>query len=188
MPVTIGTATTVTNSSGDFTLTGLPANPGPISAGGSVGTAQGRLDLTAPVAQLLGHNLDADSNNVMPSPLILPKIDWSSPTTFGGALAAQPLAAASAAMPGVSFQLAGTGGSMSGTLQVAGLSAALSAQHMPQGVSSSMMLYSIAGTGISSSAEITLPNTAGFKPGSVLYLIRTGGDRGVSAGLHRRAK
>ena len=48
MPVTIGTATAVTNSSGEFTLTGIPANPGPISAGGSVGTAQGRLDLTAP--------------------------------------------------------------------------------------------------------------------------------------------
>ena len=77
MPVTIGTATAVTNSSGDFTLTGIPANPGPISAGGSVGTAQGRLDLTAPVAQLLGHDLYSDANNAIPSPLILPMIDWS---------------------------------------------------------------------------------------------------------------
>ena len=43
MPVTIGTASAVTNPAGDFTLTGIPANPGPISAGGSVASAQGRL-------------------------------------------------------------------------------------------------------------------------------------------------
>ena len=59
MPVSIDDATAVTDPSGDFTLSGVPANPGPIRAGGSVGSAQGRLDLTAPVAQLLGHALYA---------------------------------------------------------------------------------------------------------------------------------
>ena len=78
MPVAIGTSTAVTNSAGEFTLSGIPANPGPISAGGSVGTGQGRLDLTAPVAQLLGHALYANANNVIAAPLILPKVNWSS--------------------------------------------------------------------------------------------------------------
>ena len=55
MPVTIGGATAVTNQAGDFTLTNIPSDPGPISAGGAVAAAQGRLALSAPVPQLLGH-------------------------------------------------------------------------------------------------------------------------------------
>jgi hypothetical protein len=34
MPVAIGDATAATNASGDFTLTNIPADPGPISTGG----------------------------------------------------------------------------------------------------------------------------------------------------------
>ncbi len=77
MPVTIGTATATTDAQGDFTLTGIGANPSPLSAGGSVATADGRLALSAPVAQLLGHTPYADANNVIATPLIVPKVDWS---------------------------------------------------------------------------------------------------------------
>ena len=105
MPVTIGTATTVTNAAGDFTLTGVPANPGPISVGGAVGSAQGRLDLTAPVAQLLGHDVYTDADNVMPAPLILPTIDWSSAASFSQTSTTQPLSITNPAMPGFSVQM-----------------------------------------------------------------------------------
>ena len=115
MPVTIGNASTVTNSSGDFTLAGIPANPGPISAGGAAGTVQGRLDLTAPVPQLLGHNLYAGANNAIPSPLILPKIDWSAAASFSQTSVVQPLTIANPAMPGFSVQMpAGAVGAGSG--------------------------------------------------------------------------
>jgi hypothetical protein len=142
MPVSIGTATAVTNASGEFTLTGIPANPGPISAGGSVGTAQGRLDLMAPVAQLLGHPLYAGANNAIPSPLILPTVDWSTATSFNQSDGTQSVAITNPAMPGVDFRMPASKSSSSpttGTLQVAQLSAALSAQHMSQGVSTGML-------------------------------------------------
>ncbi len=90
MPVAIGTATATTDAQGDFTLTGIGANPGPLSAGGSVATADGRLALSAPVAQLLGHAPYTSSGNVIATPLILPKVDWSA-TSFVRPVATQPL-------------------------------------------------------------------------------------------------
>ena len=107
MPVTIAGISTVTNSSGDFTLTDVPANPGPISAGGSVGSEQGRLDLTAPVAQLLGHDLYADADNVISSPLILPMIHWSTAASFSQAPRRRlcPTHITTPAVPGFSIQM-----------------------------------------------------------------------------------
>ena len=73
-----------------------------------MGSAQGRLDLTAPVAQLLGHDLYAVPNNVIPSPLILPKIDWSTPSELQSD---QPRRSrvdiTNSAMPGFEIQLPG---------------------------------------------------------------------------------
>ena len=48
MPVAIGTATATTDAQGDFTLTGIGANPSPLSAGGSVATADSSLALRRP--------------------------------------------------------------------------------------------------------------------------------------------
>jgi RHS repeat-associated protein len=174
MPVTIGAASTVTDSSGDFTLVGVPANPGPISAGGAVGTAQGRQNLLAPVAQLLGHDLYAGANNAIPSPLILPKINWSTAASFSQTVPTAAVNATNPAMPGFSIQLpasAAGAAPATGTLRVAELSAALSAQHMSQGASTGMLLYNIVGSGLSGPVQLTMPNPAGYKPGSVLYLM-----------------
>ena len=183
MPVTIDGSSTTTNAAGDFTLTGIAANPGPISAGGSVGSAQGRQDLTAPVAQLLGHAVYSGANNVIPSPLILPMINWSTAASFSQATASQPLNITNSAVPGFGIQIPSSAAagapSISGTVQVAQLSATLAAQHMPQGISGGMFLFQVVGSALTQPAELTLPNTAGYKPGSVLNLymmnMATGG-------------
>jgi len=174
MPVNIGGSKAITDQSGDFTLTAIPVNPGPISAGGSAGSSQGRQDLTAPVVQLLGHDLYAGADNVMPSPLILPKINWSSPTSFTQTSVTQPLDLTNPAMPGFDIQLqARAAGSApaAATLQVAVLSAALSAQHMPQGVSSGMLVYNVAGSNLSGPVRLTLPAPGNSEPGAILSLL-----------------
>ena len=175
MPVSIGGSTAVTNQSGDFTLMSIPANPGPISAGGSVGSSQNRQDLTAPVAQLLGHNVYASANNVMPTPLILPKINWSTATSFTPTSATQPLDLTNPAMPGFDIQLpARAAGATPATytLQVAELSAALSAQHMPQGVSTGMLVSKVVTSVPLGQVHLTLPNTVGYAPGRCSICLR----------------
>jgi hypothetical protein len=57
LPVSIGENAATTDANGDFTLTGVPSNPSPLSAGGAVASGLGRLGLMAPVDQLLGHAL-----------------------------------------------------------------------------------------------------------------------------------
>jgi Bacterial Ig domain len=174
MPVSIGSATTVTDQAGDFTLTAIPANPGPISAGGAAAASQGRQALMAPVVQLLGHPLYSAANNVMPAPLIVPTIDWSPATAFSQTSESASLDITNPAMTGFDIRMATTSAGTvqaSGTVKVAELSAALSAQHMSPGVSTGMVLFNVSGTGISDKAQLTLPNTDGFPPGSVLYLM-----------------
>ena len=187
MPVAIGTATATTDAQGDFTLTGIGANPGPLSAGGSVATAEGRLALSAPVAQLLGHVPYAGTDNVISTPLIVPKVDWSAPSSFTRPVATQPLNVTNPALPGFAIELAAgsTGRTRStGTLQVAELSAAESAQHMPVGESSPMLLYKTVGLDLTEPAQLTLPNISGYAPGAVVSLLkfnpRTGGHDSVA--------
>jgi hypothetical protein len=173
MPVAIGDATAVTNASGEFTVAGVPADPGPISAGGSVGAAQGRQNLTAPVAQLLGHAVYTGANNVMPTPFILPTINWSTATSYDQNSSTNSLAITNAAMPGFAIQMpANAPGSAPavGSVQVAELSPAVSAQHMPQGLSTGMLLLKVAGSAAIQPVQMTLPNSSGFQPGAVLSL------------------
>ncbi len=129
MPVTIGDASAVTNQEGDFTLTGIPSDPGPISTGGSVASAQGRLALTAAVPQLLGHAIYLGADNVISKPLIVPKIVWSSTATFSQSSTSQPLDITNTALSGFDIHVpaSNVAGAVpaSGTLQVAVLPAAL---------------------------------------------------------------
>lgn len=152
MPVSIDGATAITDQAGDFTLTGVPANPGPISAGGSVGSAQGRLDLTAPVEQLLNHPVYAGANNVIAAPLILPQIDWTPAASFSQFAASQPLDITDPALPGFDLHQAANAAAATspaeGTVSVAELPAALAAQHMPPGVSGPMLLTRITGANL----------------------------------------
>ena len=157
MPVNIDGSSTTTNAAGNFTLTGIAANPGPISAGGSVGSAQGRQDLMAPVAQLLGHAVYSGANNVIPSPLILPMINWSTATSFSQSSTSQAMTMTNAAMPGFAIQVPASSAAgaspVYGSLSVAQLSAAVSAQHMPEGVSGGMILFQFAGSGLTQPVE-----------------------------------
>ena len=187
MPVSIGGSTTTTNAQGVFTLAGIGANPGPLSAGGSVATADGRLALSAPVDQLLGHMPYAGATNVIPAPLIVPKVDWSVPSSFVRPVATQPLTATDSAFPGFAIQLAAGGAgrtAATGTVQVAELSAAESAQHMPVGMSSPMLLYKTVGLDLTQPAQLSLPNISGYGPGSVVSLLKfnplTGGHDAVA--------
>ena len=183
MPVSIDGISVTTDQSGDFTLAGVSANPGPISAGGSAGSAQGRLDLMAPVAQLLNHSVYAGSNNVIPDPLILPEINWTPSAGFSQSSASQPLDITDPALASFDLHLAANASSSafpaSGTVSVAVLPASQSVQHMPVGVSAPMLLLKITGTNVPAASQLTLPNTVGFAPGTMLPLAalnpQTGG-------------
>ena len=114
------------------------------------------------------------ADNVMPTPLIVPKIDWSPAVSFSQTSGASSVGITNPAMPGFDIQMQSSAtatSAASGTVKVAVLSAALSAQHMSRGVSTGMVLLSVTGSGLSGNAQLTLPNTAGFAPGSVLSLM-----------------
>ena len=134
-----------------------------------MGSAQGRLDLTAPVAQLLGHDLYADANNVIPSPLILPKIDWSTAASFSQSSAAQPLDITNPAMPGFGIQLPASHRGR----RVAGHRHGVRWPSCPPRSPPSTCRRASAaaccftrspGSDLSEPVQLTLPNTAGFKP------------------------
>lgn len=174
MPVSIGAASTVTDDQGDFTLTGIPASPGPLSAGGSVASAEGRLALTAPVPQLLGHAVYMGARNVLPSPLIVPTVNWSAPSSFNQLSASQSVDLTNPAMPGFDIQVPASpsgGNAASGTLSLAMLPASVSAQHEPQGVSGPLLLYQVDGSTLPGPVQLTLPNLGGYAPGAVLALL-----------------
>jgi len=175
MPVSIDGATATTDAQGNFTLTGIAANPGPLSAGGAVATAQGRLALTTPVAQLLGHAPYTNANNIITQPLIVPRIDWSPSTSFTLGATANTLDLANAAMPGFNLRAttnsASVGTRTSGTLSLAELPASESVQHMPPGLSSGMLLYDAVGLDLTAPVQLTLPNTQGYQPGAVVSLF-----------------
>ena len=189
-PVSIDGSSTTTDADGRFTLTGISADPGPIHAGGSQADADSRQGLVAPVAQLMGHDLYTKVNNVLASPLILPKIDWSPAASFSQSSPLSGFSVTNPSMPGFAIHvpepttaksnatLASTP-TASGSLQLAQLSADVSQQHMPAGVSSGMLLYHAVGLDLTQPVRLTLPNTQGFQPGAVLDLslmnMKTGG-------------
>ncbi len=192
MPVAVGASTATTDALGRFTLTGLPANPGPISVGGSAADAQSRQGLLAPLDQMMGHELYAKANNVIARPLILPRINWSTAASFGAAVAAAGgnaaagLTLSNPAMPGFSFRtVPGLSGVVSptGWVQLAQLSAAVSAQHLPAGVGGGLFLYSARGIDLTKPVMLSLPNSGNLKPGAVVQLLKlnvaTGGRDGV---------
>ncbi|WP_165234108.1 FG-GAP-like repeat-containing protein [Aquisphaera insulae] len=174
MPVSIDDAKAVTDADGAFTLAGIGINPGPISVGGSKATAANRLPLTAPVAQLAGHSPYAGVNNVITAPLILPKIDWSTPNSFATDLATGITDMTTSAMPGFDIRMSSDdgieSGPVAGMVSTAELSAALSAQHMPEGTRSGTILYKVSGADLTAPVRLTLPNAQGYSPGAVLNL------------------
>ena len=100
----------------------------------------------APVVQLLGHPLYAAANNVMPTPLIVPKVDWSAPAAFSQTIGASSVDITNPAMPGFDIRMQSSPTAAvpaSGTVKVAELSAALSIQHMSPGEYSGMVLFSV---------------------------------------------
>ena len=146
----------------------------PDQRGRGLGSAQGRLDLTAPVAQLLNHSVYAGANNAIAAPLILPRIAWTPAASFSQSSASQPLNITDPALPG--FALSGppnaaTSATAAGTVSVAELPAKLAAQHMPPGVSGALLLTKITGTNLPAAALVTLPNSSGLGAGAMLSLV-----------------
>ncbi len=190
VPVTIGSSGAMTDSQGNFTLTDIPSNPGPLSAGGALATAQDRLALVSPVAQLLGHDPYTDRNNVLSQALILPKINWSSAADFALTSTSQSLNLTNAAVPGFDLQLQPTASGITAaststaSLSLAELPASLSAQHMPPGVTGGMLLVKTTGVDVTKPIQLTLPNSAGYKPGAKMSLLlvnmTTGGHDAVA--------
>ena len=174
MPVAIGNATATTDLLGHFTLSGVAVVPGPISAGGTVADAQDRQGLLTPVVQLLGHELYPQANNVIAQPLILPKINWTTASTYSWTDASHTLNLTNSAVPGFQISIApnlkGTS-STPGSVQLAQLPASVSAQHLPSGFGGNLFLVKTTGIDVTKPVTISMPNTAGLKPGAITALL-----------------
>jgi Putative Ig domain len=102
VPVMIGNVQATTDASGNFMLSNVPSNPGPLTVDGYHADATGDyLMLMAPTSQFLGHPAYADSNNVVPRPIVLPHIDLANATDFGQLNPGQPHDLTSPRLPGV---------------------------------------------------------------------------------------
>ncbi|WZP01264.1 discoidin domain-containing protein (plasmid) [Isosphaeraceae bacterium EP7] len=173
MPVTIGDLATISDEEGRFSLAGVPEGPALLSAGGDLASSRGRLGLLKPVDRLLGHDAYAKTENVIPQPLVLPYLDYSSPEAATQAGADGALVLASTALPGLAIEVAdpkSSGSSPSSTLAVALLPAAVTAQQMPEGMTGSILSIRTSGFDPDDLVNLTLPAPPGAEPGSEFEL------------------
>jgi RHS repeat-associated protein len=173
VPVELAGLSAVSDEHGYFSIAGIPASPGPIRVGGDATQAEGRLALTAPVPDLLGHPIYDRADNVFPESLILPKIAWPAATTSDKAGDADVLSVVNPAMPGFELRIPSDAGGravQSVSLSVADLPASLAAQHLAPGMGGRMILMRTSGLAPDQPVQLTMPNVWGYAPGDVLQL------------------
>ena len=176
VPVMIGAAMTETNAAGNFVLKGVPANPGPLTVDGLTAGARDRMMLMAPVAQALGHPVYAGADNVVPTPIVLPRIDTAHAFDFSKCDPRRPVAVTDPALPGLSLQFAAgcamtaAGTPFAGKLTLTALPAAEVGEMLPAGVTGTLVEFDALGLDATQPVRLTVPNTGHYAPGSVLGL------------------
>jgi len=186
VPVMIGTIAATTGKDGRFTLTGVPAKPGPLSVDGQHYDGGRYMMLMAPTPQLLGHAAYPGVANVVPRPIVLPKVDLAHATDFRKVDARKALDLTSPLLPGVVLHVAAgsavtmDGMPFTGKLALTKLPVAQLREMLPQGVLPGTMV-GIDGPDLMfrTPARLTLPNTTHAAPGTVMALntmnMATGG-------------
>jgi hypothetical protein len=180
VPVLIGTLQATTDAAGRFMLAGVPDRPGPLTLDGSHTDAAGDfMMLMAPTDQFLGHPVYARANNVVPQPIVLPHIDLAHATDFSQVDPSQPLDLTSPLLPDVTLHVAPDsamtmdGQPFTGKLALTALPAGQLGEILPPGVTPGSEFVRVDGPDLMfrTPAQITLPNTVGYAPGSVLNLM-----------------
>ncbi len=186
VPVMLGDLMTTTDASGEFTLAGIPASPGPLTIDGFQDGAGGRMMFTTPTEQLLGHAAYADAVNVVPRPITLPRVDAADAVDFSRLDPSCPMDISSPAVPGFSMRIA-AGDAMSsdglpfaGKLAITPLSSAQASELLPAGSTANLIELDAAGLSLDGPVQLTIPNTSGLAAGAEtdLYAMNmvTGGN------------
>jgi len=189
VPVDLGGVAARTDEKGWFSLVGVPADPGPIHVGGATVEALGRLALSAPVPDLLGHPLYDRVDNVFPDGLIVPKAVWSEAVASRAADADGTLSVTDPSLPGFEIRIADQDAARRlaespVSISTVELPESLAAQHLAPGESGKMILVRTSGLAPDQPVWLTLPNIWGYAPGEVLSLMKfnpvTGGREPVA--------
>ncbi len=179
VPVMIGGLGAKTDALGGFTIAGVPDRPGPLMLDGPHADAAGSyMMLMAPTPQFLGHPTYAGVANVVPRPIVLPKVDLAHATDFATVDASRARDLTSPALPGVVLHVAAGGARtadgrpFAGKLTLTALPVAQLREVLPPGVVPGSMV-GVDGPELrfATPATITLPNTQGLAPGSILALM-----------------
>jgi len=176
VPVSVGPAMTVTDLSGAFTLTGLPAAPGPLTVDGLQTVAADRMVIMSPVDRALTHPLYAGVDNVVAAPITLPLLDTAHAVDFSKLDLTKPVDVTNPAIPGVHLTLpvgsaVGAGGvPFLGKLTLTSVPPSVARAELPAGVVTGLVEVDGVGLTIDRPVQITMPNTAGYTPGTLLDL------------------
>ena len=178
IPVMLGTLSATTGTDGRFTLAGVPAGPGPLEIDGQHVGGGKYMMLMAPTAQFLGHTAYAGVENVVPAAITLPAVDLAHATDFSKVDASASQDLTSPLLPGVTLHVAAgsartmDGAPFTGMLALTPLPVDKLHEVLPAGVVPGTMV-GVDGPDLmfSTPAQVTLPNTSGLAPGTVMQLM-----------------
>jgi hypothetical protein len=168
-----------TGSDGRFTLAGVPAMHGPLMIDGQhADDAGSRMMLMAPADQVLGHAVYGGVDNIVPAPIVLPKVDLAHATDFSQIDPSQPHDLTSPLLPGVVLHVSPnsarttSGTPFTGKLSLTNLPVDQLKEVLPPG----MLPGSLIGVDgpdliFSTPTTLTLPNTANLAPGTMMSLL-----------------
>ena len=176
VPVRFGALSVASDAAGVFRIDGVPADAvGPLVLDGAGG---GRLTAMAPADQLLGHPVYATADNAIPTPLVLPRLDLEHAVDFATLDPASAHDLTSPLLPGVVLHVPagaavdGQGRPFAGLLSLTPLVVEQMTPFLPPGTNPGVMI-GVDGPDLhfATPARITLPNTAGHRPGETFDLL-----------------
>ena len=173
---------TVTNASGNFTISGAPVGTVTLTVDGSTAATTETLPFLSFVLQDL-----PGQNNTLGKPIYLPAIDINDAQTVGGS---DPVTLTMAGVPGVAFTVAPNSvtfpdGSNVGKLSLSQVKSDMVPMQPSNGTAPNLIwTLQPAGTKFSVPVRVTLPNTQALPPGFVTEIFQYDHDleQFVSAG------
>jgi PKD repeat protein/sugar lactone lactonase YvrE len=161
---------TVTNASGNFTISGAPVGTVTLTVDGSTATTTETLPFLSFVLQDL-----PGVNNSLGKPIYLPAIDVNDAQTVG---ASDPVTLTMAGVPGLAFTVAPNSvtfpdGSTVGKLSLSQVKSDLVPMEPSNGTHPNVVwTLQPAGTKFSVPVQLTVPNTQGMAPGTVTEIFQ----------------
>lgn len=186
VPVSVGNVETITAADGSFLLdfgdNALPSDTILIRADELTGP-QTYPFLAEKLGEVFGHEVNAGVNNIISRPIYLPALDMENAVTVDPS---RDMTITNPELPGVSlFVAAGTarnedGSPFTGQISITRVPVDRAPLAMPEFFSPDMLLtVQPAGLVFSTPAPITLPNTAGWTPGTVMDFFQVSPESGA---------